>query len=212
MSAVTALMPRLSLLVVTAVICGSLLCRLTYRAREQQPYTARFRRRALREKLSTEEPWRDVDPPFDNCSKPPPCFKGALRDVLTSGTPKERVCTGAALPDAQQNWAALEVPLMAREQPAALQRVSEGLPPAGGAEPLQGGAARMDAAARSALFARIFARPLRFGEADLARSQSHAGDGSRLRLVMDKLLAGEGAFADLPHLRLQSSLKSSRCT
>lgn len=100
--------------------------------------------------------------------------------------------------------------MTAREQPAALQRVSEGLLPAGGAEPSQGGAASMEAAARSALFARIFARPLRFGEADLARSQSHAGDGGRLRLVMDKLLAGEGAFADLPHLRQQSPLKSSR--
>ena len=65
----------------------------------------------------------------------------------------------------------------------------------------------MDAAARSALFERIFARPLRFGEADLARSQSHAGDGSRLRLVMDKLLAGEGDSANLQHLRHQSPLK-----
>ena len=132
--------------------------------------------------------------------------------MFTSGdaqTERLRVCTGAALPDAQQNWAALEVPLTAREQPAALQRVSEGLPPAGGAEPLQGGAASMDAAAQRELFARIFARPLRFGEADLARSQSHAGDGGRLRLVMDKLLAGEGAFADLLHLRPQSCSRGS---
>lgn len=66
-----ALVPRLSLLVVTAVLCGSLLCTLTYLAREPRPYMARLSRRALREKLSTEEPWRDMDPPFDNCSKPP---------------------------------------------------------------------------------------------------------------------------------------------
>ena len=75
----------LSLLFVAAVLCGSLFCTLTYLARDQQPYRARFRRRALREKLSTEEPWRDVEPPFDNCSEPPLCFQQALREVMTSG-------------------------------------------------------------------------------------------------------------------------------
>lgn len=85
MSAVAVLMPRLSLLVVAAVLCGSLLCTLTCLARDQQPHTARFRRRALREKLSTEEPWRDMDPPFDNCSKPSTCFQECCTENLTSG-------------------------------------------------------------------------------------------------------------------------------
>ena len=115
-----------------------------------------------------------------------------------------RVCMGAALPDAQQNWAALEVVVTPREHLAALQRVSEGLLPAGGAKPAPGGAAGMDAAARSELLARMFARPLRFGEADVARSQSHAGDGGRLRMVMDKLLAGEDGVANLPYFRQAS--------
>ena len=42
----------------------------------------------------------------------------------------------------------------------------------------------------AALLARIFERPLRFGESDLARSLSHLGDGSRLRRVMNKLVKG----------------------
>lgn len=37
---------------------------------------------------------------------------------------------------------------------------------------------------------RIFERPLRFNESDLARSVSHAGDDSRLRLALGKLLRG----------------------
>ncbi len=40
------------------------------------------------------------------------------------------------------------------------------------------------------LLNRIFERPLRFGEVDLARSLSHPGTGGRLRIVMDKLLRG----------------------
>ena len=40
------------------------------------------------------------------------------------------------------------------------------------------------------LLDRIYDRPLRFGEADFARSLSHSGTGSRLRIVMDKLLQG----------------------
>jgi len=42
----------------------------------------------------------------------------------------------------------------------------------------------------SVLLNRIFERPLRFGEVDLARSLSHPGTGGRLRIVMDKLLRG----------------------
>lgn len=37
---------------------------------------------------------------------------------------------------------------------------------------------------------RIFERPLRFNESDLARSVSHPGDDSRLRLALGKLLRG----------------------
>lgn len=42
----------------------------------------------------------------------------------------------------------------------------------------------------AALLARIYERPLWFGESDLARSLSHLGDGSRLRRVMNKLVKG----------------------
>ena len=68
----------------------------------------------------------------------------------------------------------------------------------------------------AALLARIFERPLRFNESDFARSQSHLGDGSRLRTVMDKLLKGvlcvclacfaEGAARDL---RLNASAEGA---
>ena len=40
------------------------------------------------------------------------------------------------------------------------------------------------------LLGRIFERPLRFGESDLARALSHLGEGSRLRAVMRKLVNG----------------------
>ena len=42
----------------------------------------------------------------------------------------------------------------------------------------------------AALLARIYERPLRFGESDLTRSLSHLGDGSRLHRVVNKLVKG----------------------
>ena len=45
------------------------------------------------------------------------------------------------------------------------------------------------------LLKRVFERPLRFSEADLTRSISRPGTGSRLRIVMDKLLRGASWLA-----------------
>ena len=45
-------------------------------------------------------------------------------------------------------------------------------------------------AGASALLEKLFLRPLRFSEDDFARSLSNLGTGSRLRLVMDKLMKG----------------------
>ncbi len=42
----------------------------------------------------------------------------------------------------------------------------------------------------TALLERLFEQPLRLGAGDLARSVSHAGDGSRLRRALGKLLRG----------------------
>ena len=48
-----------------------------------------------------------------------------------------------------------------------------------------------DASEAARLLRRVFERKLRFSEGDLSRALSHVGEGSRLRIVMDKLLRGE---------------------
>ncbi len=110
----------------------------------------------------------------------------------------------------------LNIPKAPRSVGAGLQRVAEALSTLRTTEsaaqeavhdPHTSMQSEQGTADSAALLARIFERPLRFNESDLARSQSHLGDGSRLRMVMDKLLKGvlcvclasfaEGAARDL---------------
>ena len=110
----------------------------------------------------------------------------------------------------------LNIPKAPRSVGAGLQRVAEALSTWRTSEsaaqeavhdPHTSMQSEQSTADSAALLARIFERPLRFNESDLARSQSHLGDGSRLRMVMDKLLNGvlcvclasfaEGAARDL---------------
>ena len=59
------------------------------------------------------------------------------------------------------------------------------------------------------LLERVFERPLRFNESELARSVSHAGDVMRLRQALGKLLRGAQRWRPQPRL---SQLVFSACT
>ena len=50
------------------------------------------------------------------------------------------------------------------------------------------------------LLERIFEQPLRFNESELARSVSHAGDVTRLRQALAKLLRGAQRWQLQPQL------------
>ena len=119
----------------------------------------------------------------------------------------------------------LNIPKAPRSVGAGLQRVTEALSTLHTTEPAAQEAVRdphasvqseQGTADSAALLGRIFERPLRFNESDFVQSQSHLGDSSRLRTVMDKLLKGalciclascaEGAVRDT---RLEASAEGA---
>ncbi|KAK9826476.1 hypothetical protein WJX81_003204 [Elliptochloris bilobata] len=93
-------------------------------------------------------------------------------------------CNGVKYED--QGWYKLEVPMYKRAPVGPLQQLAVLLPlldDSTGVQPAPGNTTE--------LLERVFDRPLRFHESELARSVSHAGDASRLRLTLGKLLRGE---------------------